>query len=280
MSLLLAIVALAGCTSPMHKGKSPLMPAQMLPDSVALDIFFVRFPFGDSEVNEKLWKEIDEQGLSLDLRDRLMQHGFRVGVVTGQMPIALSRLLELNDKPVPDGKMEETNLTNFETKPRVTRQHQQLPAKQRSEIVASRIYDELPVFVHENGRVCGRTYRLAQGVFAATSIPQTDGRVRLELVPELQHDQPRPQLGGSQGIMRLDMSRPKRVFDDMAIAANLSPGSMLILSSLPNKPGSLGHHFFTEDDDGQQQQRLLVVRLSQTQSSSLFDASEPLKLDE
>jgi len=277
--LLLAIFALAGCTTAMHKGKSPLMPAQMSPDSVVLDIFVVRFPFGDPDVNEKLWQEIDEQGFPLELRDRLTQNGFRVGIVTGQMPMALSKLLELNDKPVPDGKMEETNLTNFETKPRVTRQHQQLRAMQRSEITASRIYDELPVFVPENGRLCGQTYHLAQGMLAMKSLPQPDGRVRLELVPELHHDQPRPQWGGNQGVMRLDLSRPRRVFDDMAISTNLSPGSMLVLSSLPNKPGSLGHHFFAENDDGQQQ-KLLIVRLSQTQPAGLFDASEPFKLDE
>ncbi len=59
--LLLAVLAMAGCTTPFPKGKSPLMPAQMSPDSVVLDMFFVRFPFGDPAVNEKLWEEIDEQ---------------------------------------------------------------------------------------------------------------------------------------------------------------------------------------------------------------------------
>jgi hypothetical protein len=277
--LLLAIFALTGCTTAMHKGKSPLMPAQMSPDSVVLDIFVVRFPFGDPDVNEKLWQEIDEQGFPLELRDRLTQNGFRVGIVTGQMPMALSKLLELNDKPVPDGKLEETSLTSFETKPRVARQHFQLRAKQRGEIMASHVYDELPVFVPENGRLCGHTYRQAQGMLAVKSMPQPDGRVCLELAPELHHDQPRPQWGGNQGMMRLDLSRPRRVFDDMVISTNLSPGSMLVLSSLPNKPGSLGHHFFAENDDGQQQ-KLLIVRLSQTQPTGPFDASESLKLEE
>ena len=78
------------------------------------------------------------------------------------------------------------------------------------------------------------------------SFPQPDGRVRLELVPELHHGQPRQRWIGEQGVLRLDASRPKRTFDDLALSAELAPGAMLVLSSLPNRPGSLGHHFFTE----------------------------------
>lgn len=62
--LLLAVLAIAGCRNPIYGGKSPLMPAQMSPDSVGLEMFFVRFPFGDTDANETLWKEIDEQHFS------------------------------------------------------------------------------------------------------------------------------------------------------------------------------------------------------------------------
>ena len=58
-------------------------------------------------------------------------------------------------------------------------------------------------------------------------------------------------------MLRLEASRPKRTFDDMTLSADLAPGAMLVLSSLPNRPGSLGHHFFTENDDGKLEQKLL-----------------------
>ncbi len=111
------------------------------------------------------------------------------------------------------------------------------------------------------------------------SFPQPDGRVRLELVPELHHDQPRQRWVGNQGMFHLDASRPKRVFDDMTMSADLAPGAMLVLSSLPNRPGSLGHHFFTENGE-RLEQKLLIVRLSQTQHDGLFNPPEPLKLEE
>ena len=135
---LLALLALAGC-SPLHVGKSPLMPTQMSPDSVVLDMFFVRFPFGDATVNEKLWEQIDEQQFAPDLRERLAKNGFRVGVVGGQLPVELSKLMELSDKPAPTGRLEGVEVSDLETQPRVVRRHVQTRAGQGTEILASSI---------------------------------------------------------------------------------------------------------------------------------------------
>jgi hypothetical protein len=273
--LLLAVLTLAGCTTPVHKGKSPLAPAQMWSDSVALDVFFVRYPFGDPAVNEKLWEAVDEQQFSPELRDRLTRNGFRAGLVSGQMPLELSRLLKLSDKPPPDGQASETKLDSLQAQPMVICKHLQLRAGDPSQLVASGIYSELPVLLCEPGQLCGEPYSQAQGILSVKSLPQPDGRVRLEIVPELHHGQPRMSYVYNQGVLRQEVGKPKRVFDDMTLSADLSNGDMLILSSLSNRPGSLGHHFFTEND-GRLEQKLLIVRLAQTQHDGLFT----LKLDE
>ncbi len=276
---LLALLALAGCSS-LRVAKSPLMPTQMSPDSVVLDMFFVRFPFGDATVNEKLWEQIDEQQFAPDLRERLAQNGFRVGVVSGQMPVELSKLMELSDKPAPTGRLEGVDVSNLETQPRVVRRHVQTRAGQGTEILASSIYPELTVLLRRSDQLSGATYPLAQGVFTAKAFPQPDGRTRLQLVPELQHGEPRPQWDiRNQGVLRLVSDKPKEVYDDMAIAADLPCGAMLILSSLPNRPGSLGHYFLTTND-GRLEQRLLIVRLSQTQHDGLFTPPEQPKMEE
>jgi hypothetical protein len=277
---LLAVLAICGCAStPLTKGKLPLVPAQMSADSVVLELFFVRFPFGSSEVDDKLWQEIDEQQLPTDLRERLARNGFRVGLVGGQIPAELSKLLELSDKAAPDRADGAAKVDEQSTEPRVVCRHLQLRAGRRSEIVASGVYPQLPVLVWESGQVSGRTFEQAQAIFAAKSFPQPDGRIRLELVPELYHDQAKQRWVGGQGTLRLDASRPKKVFDDMSLTANLSPGAMLLLSSLPNRQGSIGHHFFTEND-GHLEQKLLIIRLSQTQHDGLFIPPEPLRLDQ
>jgi hypothetical protein len=275
---LLAVLALAGCTTPLKKGKSPLAPAQMSPNSCVLEVFFVRVPFGDPAANEELWQDIDEQHFPADLRGRLMKNGFRAGVISGQMPIALSNLLELGDKPAPTNEVKGTNLADLSTKPCVMRRHIQAQAGKPSEIITSGTYEQLPVLVCESGQLSGETFNEAQGILNVKTFPLPDGRVRIDLVPEIHHDQARQHWIADQGMMRLDSSRPKRVFDDLALSATLSPGGMLVMTSLPNRSGSIGHHLFTEND-GRMEQKLLIIRLSQTQHDDLFSPSEALPLE-
>jgi hypothetical protein len=278
---ILTAMALAGCNTPIYKGKSPLAPPQMSPDSVVLDLFFVRVPFGNPDANERIWKEIDEQSFSPELRERLSRNGFRAGVVNGQIPGDLTKLLELEDKPAVNGKIEDTKVDNLESAPRVVRRHLQLRAGQRSEIQASNVYAQVPLSMCESGQLCGQTYYQAQGILAIKAFSQPDGQVRMELMPELHHGDARPRWIGGPGMMRLDSSRPKQVFDKMALSAEIAPGSMIVLSSLANRPGSLGHYFFTQDDgSGHLEQKLLIVRLSSTQHDGLFNPPEPIKLEE
>ena len=98
--------------------------------------------------------------------------------------------------------------------------------------------------------------------------------MRLELVPELEYGQPRHNWVADHGTLRLDAGRPRKVYDEMAFAATLAPGHMLVLASLPNRPGSLGHSFFTESAGGRLEQKLLILRLSQTQHDDLFAHQE------
>jgi hypothetical protein len=271
--VLLTLSTLAGC-APLHVAKSPLLPTQMSPDSVVLDMFFVRFPFGDPAVNDKLWEQIDEQQFAPDLRERLAKNGFRAGVVNGQLPIELSKLMELSDKPAPTGRLDGAEVSSLDTQPRVMRRHVQTRAGQPTEILASSIYPELTVLLRRSDQLAGETYYLAQAVFTAKAFPQPDGRTRLQLVPELQHGQPKQRWDvGNQGVLQLVSDKPKEVYDDMTIAADLPRGAMLILSSLPNRPGSLGHYFLTTND-GRLEQRLLIVRLSQSQHDGLFTLPE------
>ena len=278
--LLPALLAIAGCIQPIKpKGKSPLEPARMSPDSTVLELFFVRFPLGDAEANGRLWQEVDEQHFPPELRQRLMRNGFRVGLVGGQIPFTLSKLMELADKPSLAAGHVRTNLAEVDSKPRVMRRHLQIRAGRRAEIIASGVYERLPVLICQAGKLSGETYTQAQGLLAAKTFPQSDGRVRVELVPELHHSRSRQRWVGDQGVLRLETGRPRRVFGKMAVSATLSPGSMILLSSLPSRPGSLGHQFFT-DSDGRPEQKLLVVRLAQTQHDGLFGPPQVLPLEQ
>lgn len=278
--VLCASIAVLGCTPIRPEtDHSPLSAARMSPDSVTLDVFFVRCPFGDPMANEELWREIDEQQIPIETRRRLSANGFRIGVISGQMPICLSQLLELKGKSTPVGSAQTTELTEVGSEEGPMWSHKQIRAGKRSEIVTSEIYPELPVLLSGPDGVSGVTYNKAQGIVAVRAIPEKDGRVLLEVVPELHHNEPQQNFSGRQGAWRIELARPRLAFDDMAVSASMAPGDMIVLSCLPSRQGSLGHHFLTTDSSGSLEQKLLVIRLSQTQHDELFEPTA-ISLDE
>ena len=275
------LLAIGGSCAPIRKEvKSPLTPPRMSPGAVVLDLFFIRVPFGDPAANVHLWNEIDEQHFPPETRRELTRHGFRVGLIDGQMPWVMSELLELKDKPAPSGDFSTVDVVGADSSSRVTRRHMPLLAGRRGLILTSEVYEKFPVLTCASGEVCGRDYPKGQGIVAVKANLQRDGRVRLDLVPELHHGEVRQQFVGDQGMLRLEAAKSRRVFDELAVSATLTPGHMIVLGSLPDRPGSLGHYFFTCNHSGELQQRLLVIRLAQTQHDDLFAPTDVLPLDD
>jgi hypothetical protein len=267
--LVLGVALAAGCARVVSQkvDKSPLAAPRRSPDSVELEIFFVRAPLGDPEANETLWSELDEQALDPILRRGLAENGFRVGLAGSQMPAGVERLLGLEGRAP---TTEEECLVNVDQDAKVCRRRLQIRAGRRSEIVASEVYDELPMLLRENGQLRGRSFAKGQGVLAVKTFPEGDGRVRLELVPELHFGESRQQWRGGEEMFYLESGRPREALDQLQVAATLAPGQMLVLASLPDRPGSLGHHFFTQRAGGEIEQKLLVIRVAQTQYDDLF----------
>lgn len=283
--LLLLVVAttVAGCTwhAPATNNPPPtiLQPAQMAPGSTVIDIFFIRLPLGEPDLNSRVWEEVDEQHFPVEVRRNLEKNGFRAGILAGQIPALLARLLDLKGRPGTSGEVQQVKTSDLAAPARVSSQHMQTRAGQRYEIAASGVIEKMPVLVSEAGEIRGLTYEQAQGIFALQVAPQPDGRVQLELVPEIHHGQNRQRWVGDQSIFRFETGRPKRAFEDLKLTAVMSPGAMLLLGSQPNRPGSLGHYFFLESDgrDDRPDQKLILVRLCQTQHDDLVSPG-PLRL--
>ncbi len=271
-----ALTALAsGCQAALkQKGKALLNPAKMSADSCVLEIFFVRVPYGDDRVNDKLWAETDEQKFSVDLRQKLVRNGFRAGMTGPQLPVVLTELMELADKPAPEAKSEEMKV-DVTAQPNVTRRHIQIRAGQRGEVTLTKILDQLPLLIKDGDQLRGETFNQAQGVLAVKTFPESDGGVRVEMTPEVQYGQSRQrwivdQDVVGQSIGRLDASRPKYAFNDLTMKTTLQPGSVFVMTCLPKREGSAGHHLFTEENSCLDQ-KLLILRLSQTQHDDLFE---------
>jgi hypothetical protein len=271
---LLGLAVAAGCApwKDAHSvHRSPLAQPRMAPDSVVLDVYWVRVPLADMERDADLWSQIDEQSIDAAARRTLVENGFRMGIVGVQPPLALQRLLEMTAKESAPG-MESTVTPDQELK--VTHSRLQVRGGKRGEIVASPPRERFTLLLRDEDQLQGRTFTNGQGVLSLRVVPQGDGRLRLRLVPELHHGQPRQKWSGEEEMFVLETARSREVLEMLALQATLSPGQMLLVTTQPGKPGSLGHQFFTQREKDVEEQRLLLIRLSQTQRDDLFAPEE------
>ena len=251
----------------------------MTPGSAVIEVFSIRLPPGDPGLNGRIWEDVDEQHFPIEVRRKLEKNGFRAGILAGQMPSSLSKLLDLKGTPAAGGDVQHVKITDLVTPSRVSMQHLQTRTGQRYEIAASGVIEKMPILVSEGGEIRGLTYEQAQGIFALHVTPQPDGRMQLELVPEIHHGANRQRYVADQAIFRFETGRAKRAFEEMKLTAVMGPGAMLLLGSQPNRQGSLGHYFFLESNgrDDQLDEKLILVRLCQTQHDDLVSPG-PLAL--
>jgi hypothetical protein len=248
----------------------------MAEDGFRLEIVTIRFPLGDAELNDSAWAQIDEQSIPVETRRRLTDNGLRAGTISGQLPAEIDRLLTAAEQPETITEA----AANFAQAPVVSRQQMQLHSGWRGQLIASRVYDEIPLLLRErHGRrddVIGRPYQLAQGIFSVGASATGDRRVKLQFTPELHHGEQRQTFVAEieEGQMRAQSSKQKKVFDQLAFETTLAPEQMMVLTSLPDRPGTLGHYFFTEKQADQMQQKMMIVRLEQTRFSDLFSGTK------
>lgn len=274
----LAAMATAGCTQLVEQADpSMLMPPVALRDSVALEIFFVRFAPGDPEMNEALWPCVDEQRIDAAVRRRWEANGFRGGVVGTNLPLGLEHLLNqqpLVDETVPDQLAPEAD----------SKVHRRWVQARPGGLVRSIAFGEqnrlaeLPVLLAgEDGAVTGGTYRKALGQFAIRPYPQGDGRVRLGVTPELEHGEPRAQYAPADDAkaFQFEIGPEREPLPSLASEVDLAPGEILLLGCRPQLPGTLGYRFFMEERGGLAEQKLMLIRLAQSSYDDRFGDPPP-----
>lgn len=266
--IMLVVPVAGGCTrwnvTEVEKKPWKLPAPRMSPSTVVLELAFVRLNPERPQETTELWREFDEQILPTELRRRLNTNGMRCGMVGSNLPPNLQRLLDNPTEALDVATQDPEKLADD-----VTSRQYRLQSREgvRTPIAASSNIEKLHVFVNEDGALRGETYQLAQCMFSVRTYPQGDGRVQLEVVPEIEHGQPVNRRVGQEGIWRLEFSRDRKIFDALRLEVVLSPGDVLAISATP-EPLGLGQSFFVK---GPQQTTMLLIRLAQTQKDELFE---------
>jgi len=276
---LLALVAAPGCRlfDSEPKGRSPLSPLRTAEDSVALEIFFARFDYGYPRFAEQLWEQVDEQVIPADVRRELNRNGFRVGIVGSQVPVELARLLTLTDEVEPP---HQGTVVNLEKEPSVKLRLLEVRSGRRGEVIASPVYDRLPLMWRDGEKLQGKTLDKADGRFVLTATRHSDGRVGLDMIPEINYGKTEQKWIPIDGAFHLVSSQRKKIFKEMELRVDLSAGQMLMMTCRPDHPGSIGHYYFTEPlpDDGLAQ-RLIIIRLARAGSDHSFSEIVSAEID-
>lgn len=248
-------------------GRSPLKPATATADAVTIEVLFARFPLGQADMNGTLWNDIDEQHLDTDLRRRLAANGIRAGLIGTNIPAPIARLIHYTGERLPEEANEKIPL---DKEPIVRRRLIQVRDGGQSEILTTGQLPELPLLVRAGDSLGGKTFRDAQGLFMLRSHTLAEGGLRLDLTPEIRHGNARQSWNGADGVFRLEMARDKEVYESLRTTAVLTPGQMLVVSCLPDRPGSLGYRFFTDETIGSLQQKVLLIRVAQLPPDALY----------
>jgi hypothetical protein len=244
-------------------------------DHVALELFFVRFPLERASASEAVWSSVDEQMIDLDVRRRLSAAGLSVGQVGGQLPPALVDLLHVtDDAPVPTAS--QVAVVGTTKPPAIHRKLidvYQLETPSRIVVTGDRErHAKFTIMLRdESDAVVGWTFKNAQGTLVTKVIPEPDGRVKLEIAPEVEHGEARQQImPGEGGAFTMQIVPPRKTFDKLRFTATMSPGEVLVIGCRGDQPGSLGHQFFTDTRADVPAQVVLLIRVMKGKADDLF----------
>jgi hypothetical protein len=133
-----------------------LQAARMSPDSVAMEVFFIRLPHDDRQTYDEIWREVDETPLDPALRRRLSENGLRAGVVAAQLPTPLQAILQRYkiDEPrqeaaQPTEGLQQANTVKLDKEPAVSMRRLQLGSGRRGEVIASGLKPRAEVLIKE-----------------------------------------------------------------------------------------------------------------------------------
>jgi hypothetical protein len=280
--LLLALPWCSGCgvvlsTAVPSDPQSLLRAVETGSESLKLEIFQVRIPADDPQLDEELWSTVDEQRLDVAVRRDLVRNGFRAGVLGGALPDLLARHLNLQSE-MPEYETDRL-ITDQSASPRVVRRVLMLNRHNEATIQASVLRNHVNVLVNGDDGLQGHSYEQVQAVYTLRAEPTAGQRVALRLTPELRHGELRNRYSGGdreQGIFLVTPSRERQAYDRLMLSTELAAGELLVVGCLHDAPGSLGRVFHGVEVAGPAEQKLILVRLLQTPPSEILaDARVP-----
>jgi hypothetical protein len=229
--------------------------ARMHPDSISLEIAVAHVRAEDRPLLDKLWPQLDEQGVSIERRRMLDKNGLRCGVASQQLPAEFRQLVA----------------SDVERDMPALSSHQQIQIG----FGESHVIEMAPLVPQLQWSVIqadgsSRTGQCADAafLFELRTYPIGNGTAEIELCPKIRHGSARPTLTAERDTFVLQPLLEQVSLNEIAVGCRLKPGETLIVG--PSAGAGIGGAIFGDPGGENAPLRLLLVRLAQTQMDDLF----------
>lgn len=241
---------------------------RMASDAVVLEIAFIHVNPEDIAATAPLWVDIDENHVPIQLRGQLNDNGIRCGLIGGMIPESVLQLIsaeknQVDHENIPEHVKQSGHARNM----RMQFRH----GREGKIVMSNHQQDEMKIVQVDGDYITGSAFNQAQATFTVRTYPKGDGRVEIELTPEIHHGQPKSNFIGHDGSWLVQTEREVTAFENLITRNILSPGETLLLTSTPDSKG-LGGHFFSTGPSRNDTHYVLLIRLAQTQADDLFES--------
>jgi len=249
-----------------HSGAHTPVEAAHPPNTVTVEIYIVRLSPYQNELVQQLWRETNEQSLPVQLRRELYAQGFRVGTLSHLMSPVLEQFINVSSEGVSDifsGELQEFSAADVTRETGATRHTRQLLPGMRAVLKPFNDHNALPelfLFRQENGKMHGETYMGALGVLLVGAEANPDGSAQIQILPVIDHGTPVLRLQSVAGMVIQDASRPRHIFETLAVSQRLLPGHWIIMGTTTLDSAGAGKAFFARTDSVLEQ-RIVAIRL-------------------
>ena len=222
--------------------------SSMNPGAVAVQLAVVQLDSDQREMFEQYWGHLDQMKLPLPIRKTADENGLRYAVMSPQIPSVLPELLESRELDVSGlddlkRQMAEAGLLKSPSR-MVSHQRIENDTGEEYEITTSDVYPQKRWSIIGSDEVPLKGFgQLVKGVYRFSSFPQTDGSVRLVMLPEIHHGVPKNRFDVSQRTFLLNESQIETKVTPLEFTVDLKPGESLIIA--PNgTSGGIGDLLF------------------------------------